>query len=129
MRTYRVAQVYREADSWIVIRSGGGEEDEPLGQYPDRASAQAAWERLVAAEAKGEDAEDQDQPDTRYEIFQDGDAYKVRITRLGEFKQEADGFSSQADAEAWVAQAKRLGSVSDEQKETIKSQHLRVVKP
>ena len=36
--------------------------------------------------------------DTTYQIFQDGQTYKVRITRLGEFAQEADGFSSHADA-------------------------------
>jgi hypothetical protein len=127
MRTYRVAPLRRETEGWTVIRSIPGEADEPLGHYHERADAQAAWEHLVAAEAKGEDAEDQ--PATRYEIFQDGTAYKVRITRLGEFKQEAEGFSSQADAEAWVAQAKRLGSVSAEQKEANVSSYLRVVKP
>jgi hypothetical protein len=36
--------------------------------------------------------------DTTYQILQDGQTYKVRITRLGEFAQEADGFSSYADA-------------------------------
>ena len=41
--------------------------------------------------------------DTTYQIFQDGQTYKVRITRLGEFAQEADGFSSFADAASWVA--------------------------
>jgi hypothetical protein len=30
--------------------------------------------------------------DTTYEILQDGQTYKVRITRLGNFVQEADGF-------------------------------------
>jgi hypothetical protein len=49
--------------------------------------------------------------DTIHQIFQDADAYKVRITRLGEFMQEADGFSSYADAASWIAQAQRLGSV------------------
>ena len=42
--------------------------------------------------------------DTTYQIFQDGQTYKVRITRLGEFVQETDGFSSYADAASWVAQ-------------------------
>jgi hypothetical protein len=59
--------------------------------------------------------------DTIYQIFQDGDAYKVRITRLGEFTQEADGFSSYADAASWIAQAQRLGSVRAEQQ--ISSPH------
>ena len=30
--------------------------------------------------------------DTIHQIFQDGVAYKIRITRLGEFMQEADCF-------------------------------------
>jgi hypothetical protein len=53
--------------------------------------------------------------DTIHQIFQDGDAYKIRITRLGEFMQEADGFSSYANAASWIAQAQRLGSVRAEQ--------------
>jgi hypothetical protein len=65
--------------------------------------------------------------DTIHQIFQDGDAYKVRITRLGEFIQEADGFSSYADAESWVAQAQRLGSVRAEQQKPISSPHMLVV--
>ena len=65
--------------------------------------------------------------DTTYAIFQDGQTYKVRITRLGEFAQEADGFSSYADAAAWVAQAPRLGSVRAEQQNPISSPHMRVV--
>jgi hypothetical protein len=44
--------------------------------------------------------------DTIHQIFQDGDAYKVRITRLGELAQEADGFSSYADAASWIAQVR-----------------------
>ena len=64
--------------------------------------------------------------DTMHQIFQDGDAYKVRITRLGEFMQEADGFSSYADAASWVAQNRRI-AVIEEQKEPMPSAHLRVV--
>jgi hypothetical protein len=59
-------------------------------------------------------------------IFQDGQAYKVRITRLGNFVQEADGFSSYLDAESWVAQDRRI-AVIEEQKEPRPSAHLRVV--
>ncbi len=65
--------------------------------------------------------------DTTYEIFQDGENYKVRITRLGNFVQEADGFASREVAAAWVAQDQRI-AIIDEQKEPITSAHLRVVK-
>jgi hypothetical protein len=65
--------------------------------------------------------------DTTYQIFQDGDAYKVRITRLGNFNQEADGFSSFADATSWVAQAKRLGVIKPEHQEPMARTHFRVV--
>jgi hypothetical protein len=64
---------------------------------------------------------------TTYQIFRDGQAYKVRITRLGDFMQEAEGFSSRADAESWVAQAQRLGAIRAGQQKPIYSPHLRVV--
>ena len=64
--------------------------------------------------------------DTTYQIFQEGQTYRVRITRLGNFVQEADGFSSHQDAESWVAQNRRI-AVIDEQKEPKTSAHLRVV--
>ena len=51
--------------------------------------------------------------DTTYQIFQDGQTYKVRITRLGEFVQEADGFSSYADAASWVAQDRRIAVIEE----------------
>jgi hypothetical protein len=65
--------------------------------------------------------------DTTYEIFQDGPTYKVRITRLGNFVQEAEGFASRVEAAAWVAQDQRI-AIIDEQKEPATSAHLRVVK-
>jgi hypothetical protein len=65
--------------------------------------------------------------DTTYQIFQDGEAYKVRITRLGSLVQEADGFSSYADAASWVAQAARLGAVRAGQQKPISSPHHRLV--
>jgi hypothetical protein len=65
--------------------------------------------------------------DTIHQILQDETAYKVRITRLGEFTQEADGFSSYADAASWIAQAQRLGSVRAEQQKPVSSPHMRVV--
>ncbi len=64
--------------------------------------------------------------DRTYQIFQDGQAYKVRITRLGNFVQEADGFSSYLDAASWVAQDRRIAA-REEQKEPMPSAHLRVV--
>jgi hypothetical protein len=65
--------------------------------------------------------------DTTYEVFEDEQAYGVRITRLGEFVQEAEGFSSRADAEAWIAQAERLGIIRAGQQKPIYSPHLRAV--
>ncbi len=65
--------------------------------------------------------------DTTYEIFQEGHTYKVRITRLGEFVQEADGFSSYADAASWIAQAQRFGAVRAEHQKPISSPHMRMV--
>jgi hypothetical protein len=64
--------------------------------------------------------------DTMYQIFQDGQTYKVRITRLGNFVQEADGFSSHLDAASWVAQDRRIAAIQ-EQKEPMTSARLRVV--
>lgn len=64
--------------------------------------------------------------DTAYQIFKNGDAYKVRITRLGNFVQEADGFVSLADAESWVAEDRRI-AIMDERKEPGDSAHFRAV--
>ena len=65
--------------------------------------------------------------DTTSQILQDGETYKVRITRLGHFIQEADGFTSCLDAASWVAQAERLGAVRAEQQKPTSSPYLRVV--
>jgi hypothetical protein len=51
--------------------------------------------------------------DTTYEIFQEGQAYKVRITRLGSLVQVADGFASHADAASWVEQDRRLAVIKE----------------
>jgi hypothetical protein len=64
--------------------------------------------------------------DTTYQIQQNGTTFKVRITRLGEFIQEADGFATHQDAASWIAQDRRI-AVIDEQKEPIASARLRVV--
>lgn len=64
--------------------------------------------------------------DTTYQIYESENTYKVRITRLGNFIQEADGFSSYDDAASWVEQAKRLATIK-EQKVPLRSAHLRGV--
>lgn len=63
--------------------------------------------------------------DTAFQIYQTGQTYKVRITRLGNLVQEAEGFSSRADAASWVAQAQRLDVVRGEQQEPKDTPHLR----
>ena len=65
--------------------------------------------------------------DATYQIFQDGQIYKVRITRLGNFIQEAEGFSSYGDAAAWVAQAQRLEENKGSQQVSTSVSYLRVV--
>jgi hypothetical protein len=65
--------------------------------------------------------------DTTYEVFQEGPNYKVRITRLGSFDQEADGFVSREDAEAWIAQDQRI-ALLDKQRGPTTSAHLKVVR-
>jgi hypothetical protein len=65
--------------------------------------------------------------DSTYEIFQDGLTHKVRITRLGNFIQEADGFSSYSDAVSWVAQAERLGAIRASHQGPMAHPHFRVV--
>ena len=63
--------------------------------------------------------------DTAYQIFKNGDAYKVRITHLGNsFRKH--GFVSLADAESWVAEDRRI-AIMDERKEPGDSAHLRLV--
>lgn len=65
--------------------------------------------------------------DTSYEIIQAGSGHKVRITRLGNFVQEADGFASYADAASWIAQAMRFGAVRAGHQEPVIRPHFRVV--
>ena len=128
MTTYRVAPPCPETEGWAVIRIVPGEADEILGHYSDRAEAQSECARLVVEEAERQDVQ-RNQSDTTYHVFQEADAYKVRITRLGSFVQAADGFESRADAESWIAQAKRFGAVRAGQQKPIDAPHLKVVKP
>jgi len=87
----------------------------------------ALWNHVISLAFSAEPEGAAPMNDTIHQIFQDGDAYKVRITRLDEFMQEADGFSSHADAASWIAQARRLDSVRAEQQKPISSPHMRVV--
>ena len=64
--------------------------------------------------------------DTTYQVLQAGDAYKIRIKRMGEFVEEADGFASIADANAWIAEDQRM-AVRDDQQKPITPPHLRTV--
>ena len=128
MKTYRVAPLPIEAEGWTVIRSMSGAADEFLGQYLDRAEAQSECARLVAEEAELQGGHS-DSSDTTYHVFEDAGVLKVRILRLGSFVQEADGFTSRADAESWIAQAKRLGAIRSGQQTPIELPHLKVVKP
>src|SRR3954447_4554444 len=109
MKTYRIDPRCPGTEGWTVIRSISGEADEILGHYLGRAEAQSECARLVVEEAELQDPQ-RGGSDTTYYVFEDTGTYKVRITRLGDFVQEADGFTSRADADSWIAQAKRLGA-------------------
>ncbi len=65
--------------------------------------------------------------DATYQIFQEGQAFKVRITRLGNFVQEAEGFSSYADAASWVARAQRFEEIKRGPKAPASPAYLRLV--
>jgi hypothetical protein len=52
-------------------------------------------------------SEDGSVSDTTYDIFQDDQAYRVRISRLGEFVQEAGGLLVQDGCRGGIAQAHR----------------------
>lgn len=65
--------------------------------------------------------------DTKYQIFRDGNSYKVRKTRLGNFNQEADGFSSYADAKSWIAQDRRIATMNEQQGPIASPVHLRAL--
>jgi hypothetical protein len=120
----------RAAEHGHQRQNGHAELDEAFSRRMVRARVcgmMALWHRAISLTfcARPEGAAPMN--DTIHEIFQDGDAYKVRIARLGEFTQEADGFSSYADAASWIAQAQRLGAVRAEQQKPISSPYMRVV--
>jgi hypothetical protein len=55
----------------------------------------------------------------------DGD-YKVEVNRPGEMIHVADGFKSRAEAEAWIAEDKRIAGI-DARQTPIEPPHLREV--
>jgi hypothetical protein len=110
------------------VRIVSGEAHEILGQYSDLTEAQSECARLIEQEATLQDTLGA-KSDTTYQIFQEAEAYKVRITRVGNLVQEADGFASRADAESWIAQAKRFGAIRAEHQTPVNAPHLKVVKP
>jgi hypothetical protein len=52
--------------------------------------------------------------DVNYRVIQrDDDSFAVEVTRTGALPQTAAGFASEAEADAWIAQDKRLREAAD----------------
>ena len=52
--------------------------------------------------------------DTNYRVIQQGDrSFTVEVTRTGALPQTAAGFATEAEADAWIAQDKRLWEAAD----------------
>jgi hypothetical protein len=52
--------------------------------------------------------------DTKYRVIQrDDDSFVVEVTRTGALPQTAAGFATEAEADAWIAQDKRLWEAAD----------------
>ncbi len=52
--------------------------------------------------------------DANYRVIQrDEDSFAVEMTRTGALPQIAAGFASEAEADAWIAQDKRLCAAAD----------------
>ena len=52
--------------------------------------------------------------DTIYRVIQrDDDSFAVQVTRTGALPQTASGFATEAEADAWIAQDKRLWEAAD----------------
>lgn len=52
--------------------------------------------------------------DAKYRVIQrDDDSFAVEVTRTGALTQTAAGFASEAEADAWIAQDKRLWEAAD----------------
>jgi hypothetical protein len=46
-------------------------------------------------------------------VRQNDDSFAVEVTRIGALMQVATGFATQADADYWIAQDKRLWAAAD----------------
>ena len=52
--------------------------------------------------------------DANYHVIQlDDDSFTVEVTRTGALPQTAAGFATEAEADAWIAQYKRLWEAAD----------------
>ena len=52
--------------------------------------------------------------DANYRVIQRGDdGFAVEVTRVGALPQTAAGFATEAEADAWIAQDKRLWEAAD----------------
>ncbi len=52
--------------------------------------------------------------DTNYRVIRrNDDSFLVEVTRTGALPQTAAGFASEAEADAWIAQDKRLWEAAD----------------
>lgn len=52
--------------------------------------------------------------DRNYRVIQrDDDSFAVEVTRTGALPQIAAGFATEAEADAWIAQDKRLWEAAD----------------
>ncbi len=52
--------------------------------------------------------------DANYRVIQrDNDSFTVEVTRTGALPQIASGFATEAEADAWIAQDKRLWEAAD----------------
>jgi hypothetical protein len=52
--------------------------------------------------------------DANYRVIQQGnDSFSVEVTRFGALPQIAAGFATEAEADAWIAQDKRLWDAAD----------------
>lgn len=61
-----------------------------------------------------------------YRIIPEGRVFKVEINRPGEMLQTATGFISEADAQSWITEDRRIAEINDRQK-PIQPPHLREV--
>ena len=79
------------------------------------ATAWDAWEGTGMTEAT-------------YRVIPAGAGFKVEINRPGEVTAMAEGFASEADAQSWIEEDKRIAGINSRQ-EPIVPPHLREVKP